>query len=145
MLVRSKIENFLVLRFLKLHLTKGNKHTSERSTAQSLSLIKKIKKTNPISVVHLSIQAVKPFCEIKSLKIGASNYKVPTEINPIRQRVLGIRFLISNSKKRNEKSLPQRIAMEIFDTIALSSQSLKSCDDLHKTAEANKVYIQYRN
>lgn len=145
MLVRFEIENCLVLRVLKLHLTSGNKQTSERTVTQALSLIKKIKKINPVSVIYFSIQAVKPFCEIKNLKIGASNYKVPTEIHPARQRVLGMRFLMTSSNKRSEKSAAQRIAMEIFDTIALSSQSLKSCDDLHKVAEANKVYVQYRN
>ena len=107
--------------------------------------MKKIKKTNPISVVSSSVEIVKPFCEIKSLKIGGSNYKVPTEIHPVRQRVLAIKFLVSNSVKRNEKSASSRVAMEIFDTFSLSSQSIKNCDDVHKTAEANKVYIQYRN
>ena len=63
----------------------------------------------------------------------------------MRQRVLAIKFLVSNSIKRNEKSASQRIAMEILDTFSLSSQSIKNCDDVHKIAEANKVYIQYRN
>ena len=44
-----------------------------------------------------------------------------------------------------KKSASQRIAMEILDTFSLSSQSIKNCDDVHKIAEANKVYIQYRN
>jgi ribosomal protein S7 len=92
-----------------------------------------------------SVEIVKPFCEIKSLKIGGSNYKVPTEIHPVRQRVLAIKFIVSNSNKRNEKFASYRIAMEIFDTFSLSSQSIKKCDDVHKIAEANKVYIQYRN
>ena len=123
----------------------GNKNITENIIRNSFSLIKKIKKTNPISVLCHSVETVKPFCEIKSLKIGVSNYKVPTEIHPVRQRVLAIKFLVSSSVKRNEKSSSRRIAMEIFDTFSLSSQSIKSCDDVHKIAEANKVYIQYRN
>jgi small subunit ribosomal protein S7 len=111
----------------------------------SLAILKKIKKTNPISVIAFSVEIVKPFCEIKSLKIGGSNYKVPTEIHPVRQRVLAIKFIVSNSNKRNEKFASYRVAMEIFDTFSLSSQSIKKCDDVHKIAEANKVYIQYRN
>merc|ERR1712100_670834 len=112
---------------------------------QSFSKIKKIKKTNPINILSSSVEIVKPFCEIKRLKIGGSNYKVPTEVNPVRQRVLAIMFLVTNSIKRNEKCASKSIALEVFDTISLSSQSIKNCDDVHKIAEANKVYIQYRN
>lgn len=79
------------------------------------------------------------------MKIGGSNYKVPTEIHPVRQRVLAIKFIVSNSNKRNEKFASYRVAMELLDTFSLSSQSIKKCDDVHKIAEANKVYIQYRN
>ena len=145
MLIKNKSEAFLILNFLKFYLMNGNKNISENLIRQSFSKIKKIKKTNPISIFCSSIEIVKPFCEIKKLKIGGSNYKVPTEIHPMRQRVLAIKFLVSNSIKRNEKSASQRIAMEILDTFSLSSQSIKNCDDVHKIAEANKVYIQYRN
>ncbi len=145
MLVKNKLEGFIVLNFLKFYLANGNKEVSENIMKHSLAILKKIKKKNPISVISSSVEIVKPFCEIKSLKIGGSNYKVPTEIHPVRQRVLAIKFIVSNSNKRNEKFASYRIAMEIFDTYSLSSQSIKKCDDVHKIAEANKVYIQYRN
>ena len=145
MLVKNKLEGFIVLNFLKFYLANGNKEVSENIMKHSLAILKKIKKKNPISVISSSVEIVKPFCEIKSLKIVGSNYKVPTEIHPVRQRVLAIKFIVSNSNKRNEKFASYRIAMEIFDTFSLSSQSIKKCDDVHKIAEANKVYIQYRN
>jgi len=145
MLVRNKSEAFIVLNFLKFYLTNGNKEISENIFRHSFSLLKKIKKTNPVNIISSSVELIKPFCEIKSLKIGGSNYKVPTEVHPIRQRALAIKFLVLNSLKRNEKSAPRSIAMEIFDTFSLSSQSIKNCDDIHKIAEVNKVYIQYRN
>jgi len=145
MLIKNKSEAFIVLNFLKIYLTNGNKEISENILRHSFSLLKKIKKTNPIDIISSNVELIKPFCEIKSLKIGGSNYKVPTEIHPIRQRVLAIKFLVLNSLKRNENSACRRITMEIFDTSFLSSQSIKNCDDIHKIAEANKVYIQYRN
>ena len=94
MLVKNKLKGFIILNFLKFYLTNGNKEISENIIKHSLSILKKIKKTNPISVVSSSVEIVKPFCEIKSLKIGGSNYKVPTEIHPVRQRVLAIKFLV---------------------------------------------------
>jgi len=145
MSVKSNAEAFIVLNFLKIYLTHGNKEVSENIFRHSFSLLKKMKKKNPLGVVSSNVELVKPFCEIKSLKIGGSNYKVPTEIHPARQRVLAIKFLVLRSLRRNEKSASKCIAAEIFDTSSLSSQSLKSCDDVHKIAEANKVYVQYRN
>jgi len=100
MLVKNKLESFIVLNFLKFYLTSGNKEVSENIFRHSLSVLKKIKKTNPIGIMCSSVELVKPFCEIKSLKIGGSNYKVPTEIHPVRQRVLAIKFLVSSSVKR---------------------------------------------
>jgi len=125
MLVKNKTDSFIILNFLKLYLTKGNKQLAENIIRQSFSILKKIKKTNPISLISSTVEIVKPFCEIKSLKIGGSNYKVPTEIHPVRQKVLAIRFLVANSIKRNEKCAARCIAMEIFDTFSLSSQSIK--------------------
>ena len=145
MFTKNKTDSFIVSNFLKLYLTKGKKQLAENILRRSFSILKKIKKTNPINILSSSVEIVKPFCEIKSLKIGGSNYKVPTEIHPVRQRVLAIRFLVRNSIKRNEKCASKSIALEVFDTFSLSSQSIKNCDDIHKIAEANKVYIQYRN
>jgi len=144
MLVKNKLEALIVLNFLKIYLTNGNKEISENVFRHSFSLLKRVKKINPVNIISTNIELIKPFCEIKSLKISGSNYKVPTEIHPIRQRALAIKFLVLNSLKRNEKSASRCIAMEIFDTFSLSSQSIKNCDDIHKIAEANKIYIQYR-
>jgi len=145
MLVKNKLEVLVVLNFLKIYLTNGNKEISENIFRHSFSLLKKIKKTNPVNTISINVELIKPFCEIKSLKISGSNYKVPTEIHPIRQRALAIKFLVLNSLKRNEKSACRCITMEIFDTSSLSSQSIKNCDDIHKIAEANKIYVQYRH
>lgn len=145
MIVKSEVQDFILLNFLKFSLKSGKKEGFENLFRQSLSILKKIKKTNPIRLICLSVEIVKPFCEIKNLKIGGSNYKVPTEIDPIRQKILALKFLVLNSIKRSEKSGSRKIAMEVFDTIELSSQSIKNCDDIHKTAETNKLYVQYRN
>lgn len=145
MLTKHEIKSFLVLNFLKSHVSSGKKQLSEMTLQKALSFLKKIKKEHPVGIVYSSVQIVKPLCEIKTLRIGASNYKVPVEIHPIRQRSLAIRFLVSNSFKRNERCASQRLAMEVFDSVSLSSQSLKNCDEFHKLAEVNKVYIQYRN
>ena len=86
MLTKNKPDSFIVSNFLKLYLTKGKKQLAENILRRSFSILKKDKKTNPINILSSSVEIVKPFCEIKSLKIGGSNYKVPTEIHPVRQR-----------------------------------------------------------
>jgi len=72
MLVKNNAEAFIVLNFLKIYLTSGNKQISENILRHSSSSLKKIKKTNPINLISSSIELIKPFCEIKSLKIGES-------------------------------------------------------------------------
>ena len=64
MLVKNKTDSFIILNFLKLYLTKGNKQLAENIIRQSFSILKKIKKTNPISLISSTVEIVKPFCEI---------------------------------------------------------------------------------
>jgi small subunit ribosomal protein S7 len=123
----------------------GNKSRSENTVRVGFSVLKKIKKQYPQPLFVSAIDIVKPFCEIKRIKISGTNHKVPVEVIPSRQKILGLRFLVANTIKRSERSITKRISNEISDTLSLSSQSVKNCDEIHKVAEVNKVYIQYRN
>lgn len=141
----NNARSFLMLNFLRLLLKCGNKATSENRIRVGLSILKNTKKQNALCAFLLAIDIVKPFCEIKKIKISGSNHKVPVEVSSTRQRMLGLKFLATNTVKRSERSISKRISNEISDTLALSSQSVKNSDEMHKVAEVNKIYIQYRN
>jgi len=145
MRVKNKTISFLTLNFCRLLLKFGNKSRSEDTVRVGFSVLKKIKKQYPQPLFVSAIDIVKPFCEIKRIKISGANHKVPVEVIPSRQKILGLKFLVANTIKRAERSITKRISNEISDTLSLSSQSVKNCDEIHKVAEVNKVYIQYRN
>jgi small subunit ribosomal protein S7 len=137
--------HFLLQFFLKFLIKKGNKTKNFIGINNIVSLLKKITKQDPFFIFFKIIQNIEPFCEVKNLKIRGVIRKVPVAIYPKRQKYLAIKFLIVNSKKRNEKPVAKKLTLEFLDALALNGRSIKSCIDLHKTAEINKIFAQYRN
>ena len=132
--------------FIKILQKKGSKESSELIFKNVLSIIKKNTYKNPLFILKSALDKSKPFCEVKSIRISGSNYKVPIEIKPERQKTLVIKWIILNSLKKNDLGgLSFSLAKEIIDTFNLTSKTIKMCDDFHKVAESNKIYIQFRN
>lgn len=121
------------------------KESSEIILKDTFRILKKMTKKEPLSIFKDAIDKSKPFCEVKSVRISGTNYKIPVEISLDRQRTLVFRWIITNSIKKSELSLSLNLAKEIIDTCDLNSKTIKMCDDFHKAAESNKIYIQSRN
>jgi small subunit ribosomal protein S7 len=142
----SKEQIHFLLQFcLKFLIKRGNKTKFFIIINNIVSLLKKMTKQDPFLIFFKIIKNVEPFCEVKNLKIRGVTRKVPVAIYPKRQKYLAIKFLIINSKKRNEKTITKKLTLELLDALALNGRSIKSSIDLHKTAEINKVFAQYRN
>jgi small subunit ribosomal protein S7 len=137
--------HFLLQFYIKFLIKKGNKHKFFIVLQNTFSSLKKITKQDPLLIFLNIVKNVEPFCEVKNLKIRGVTRKVPVAIYPMRQKYLAIKFLIENSKKRNEKTLTKRLTLEFLDALSLTGRSIKSCVVLHKTAETNKIFAQYRN
>lgn len=137
-------KKYLILKYLKLALKNGKKAKIEKNVALAFSEIKKNKKVHPLLIIVECIEKTKPFCEIKSVKVKGTMQRVPVELKQSKQKNLILRWLIINTFSRNEFSLAERIAKEIMDTTALSSRTIKMCDELHKAAEANKMFAQFK-
>jgi small subunit ribosomal protein S7 len=90
------------------------------------------------------VDNVKPSLEVKSRRVGGSNYQVPVEVNPARRTSLALRWLISFARKRPERTMEQKLAMEILDAANLRGGAVKKKEDTHKMAEANKAFAHYR-
>jgi len=82
--------------------------------------------------------------EVKSRRVGGSTYQVPTEVAPNRRVALGIRWLISNSRDRSEKTMREKLAAELIDAANNRGASIKKRESVHKMAEANKAFAHYR-
>jgi len=135
---------FIIISFIKTIERDGNKEFSETIFKNLLSVLKKKSKKRPLPFLKEIIDRAKPFCEVKSVRISGTSYKVPIEIKPIRQKTLVLRWIVVNSLKKLKLPLLDCLIKELIDTYHLVSGTIKMCDDLHKTAEFNKIYIQFR-
>lgn len=136
---------YIMVSFVRTLQKNGSKESSELIFKNMLSTLKKKSKKEPLIFFKEVIDKSKPFCEVKSVRISGTNYKVPVEIKSGRQKILAFKWIILNSSKKLELSLSQSLAKEFIDTYNLTSKTIKMCDDFHKTAESNKIYMQFRN
>ena len=107
---------YILTSFIKVLLKSYSKESSELILKNTLSFLKKNVKENPIYFFKDALDKSRPFCEVKSIRISGTNYKVPIEIDVDRQRTLVFRWMILNSLKRSEYSLSINLAKEILDT-----------------------------
>ena len=144
-MLKTIFDKNIVSLFIKVIQKKGNKESNEKMLKNVFSYIKKVNKKNPLFVFLNALERSKPFCEIKSLKISGSNYKIPVEIKSERQKTLVLKWVFLNSLKRSDFLFKTNLSKEIIDTFNVISKTIKTCDEFHKMAESNKVFIQFRN
>ena len=85
-----------------------------------------------------------PVLEVKSRRVGGSNYQVPMDVRPERRQTLGLRWITAYSRSRGEKTMKERLAAEIMDAMNGTGNAVKKRDDVHKMAEANKAFAHFR-
>ncbi len=98
----------------------------------------------PVEVFNQAIENIMPVLEVRSRRVGGSNYQVPVEVRPERRKTLGIRWLVLNARKRGERTMKERLAKEIMDAANNTGGAVKKKEDVHKMAEANKAFASYR-
>ena len=122
----------------------GKKGTAQKILYSALDIV--IEKTNkdPLEVLNQAFENIKPALEIKSRRIGGSNYSVPMEVREDRANALTLRWLIQYAKNRTGKGMAENLAAEIIDASNGVGGAVKKREDTHKMAEANKAYAHYR-
>jgi small subunit ribosomal protein S7 len=134
----------LVTRFINCLMYDGKKSTAESIFYGAMELVQERGKDDPVKIFRKAVDNVKPMLEVKSRRVGGSNYQVPVEVRPERRTALGIRWIISYSRERSEKSMQEKLANEVLDASALRGGAFKKKEDTHKMAEANKAFAHYR-
>jgi len=97
-----------------------------------------------VTVFKQALANLKPVVEVKSRRVGGATYQVPVEVRPERRNALAMRWLISFSRGRGEKSMPEKLAGEIIAASRGEGNAVKKKDDTHRMAEANKAFAHYR-
>ena len=137
--------NRVITKFINSLMYDGKKSVATEIMYGALELIeKKNQETKGIDVFNDAIENVKPIMEVKSRRIGGATYQVPVEVRPARQQALAIRWLISFSRKRSERTMIERLAYELLDAANSKGSSFKKKEDTYKMAEANKAFAHYR-
>ena len=137
--------NKVITKFINSLMYDGKKSVATEIMYGALELIeKKNQETKGIDVFNDAIENVKPIMEVKSRRIGGATYQVPVEVRPARQQALAIRWLISFSRKRSERTMIERLAYELLDAANSKGSSFKKKEDTYKMAEANKAFAHYR-
>ncbi len=122
----------------------GKKGTAQKILYGALDIVKEKTSKDPIEVLNQAFENVRPALEIKSRRIGGSNYSVPMEVKEDRANALTLRWLIQYAKSRNGKGMAENLAAEIIDAANGVGGAVKKREDTHKMAEANKAYAHYR-
>jgi small subunit ribosomal protein S7 len=134
----------LVTKFINSLMNQGKKAVAEQIFYGAMGLIQDRTKEDPLKIFRKAVDNVKPVLEVKSRRVGGSNYQVPVEVRPERRTALAIRWLITFSRSRSEKSMREKLANEVLDASALRGGAFKKKEDTHKMAEANKAFAHYR-
>jgi small subunit ribosomal protein S7 len=123
----------------------GKRSTAEGILYGSLDLIKERTSDDPVKVFKKAIDNVKPTLEVKSRRVGGSNYQVPIEVHQNRRLSLSIRWLVSSARARGDgKTMREKLANELIDASNLRGSAVKKREDTHRMAEANKAFAHYR-
>ena len=137
----------LLAKFMNMIMNDGKKSVAERIIYGALDRISEkntIADTQPIEVLELALENVKPVVEVKSRRVGGATYQVPIEVRMSRRQTLAMRWLIEAARKRSEKSMAHRLAHELLDAAENRGTAVKKKEDTHRMAEANKAFSHYR-
>jgi small subunit ribosomal protein S7 len=135
----------LVTKFISTVMRDGKRSLAESILYDSLNIIKERTGDDPIKVFKKAVDNVKPSLEVKSRRVGGSNYQVPIEVNPNRRLSLSIRWLVGHARSRGDgKTMQEKLANELLDASNLRGGAVKKREDTHRMAEANKAFAHYR-
>ena len=122
----------------------GKKGTAQKILYNALDIVKEKTNNDPLEVLNKAFENIKPALEIKSRRVGGSNYSVPMEVREDRANALTLRWLIQYAKARNGKGMAENLAAEIIDASNGIGGAVKKREDTHKMAEANRAFAHFR-
>ncbi len=122
----------------------GKKSIAQKIMYGAIANLDKKSDGKGIELFEKAIENVKPLLEVRSRRVGGATYQVPTEVRAVRRQTLALRWLIDMARKRNERTMVDRLANELFDAANEKGNSFKRKEDMHRMAEANKAFAHFR-
>jgi small subunit ribosomal protein S7 len=125
-------------------LLRGKRSLAQKIVYDALEGCREKTGTDPVVTLKRALDNVKPAIEVKSRRVGGATYQVPVEVKPGRSTTLALRWLVSYSRQRREKTMTERLMNELLDASNGLGASVKRREDTHKMAESNKAFAHYR-
>ena len=122
----------------------GKKAVAQKIVYGAFDIIKEKEQKDPLEVFETALNNIMPVLEVKARRVGGATYQVPLEIRPERRQTLGLRWLVLYARKRNEKTMAEKLAAEIMDATQGNGGAFRKKEDMHKMAEANKAFAHYK-
>ncbi len=137
-------DDVLVSRFVNSVMDSGKKSVAQRIVYKAFELIEERSGQPGVEVFRQAINNVAPLVEVRSRRVGGATYQVPIEVRPDRRTALAFRWIIQYARARNDKSMANRLAAELFSASKGEGGAIKKKDDTHRMAEANKAFSHFR-
>ena len=134
----------LVTQLVNKVLVDGKRSVAEAIVYGAFDIIESKTKGGPLAVFQQALDNVMPAIEVRSRRVGGATYQVPVEVRNERRQALGIRWIISAARDRNEKTMIERLSAELLDASNNRGNAVKKREDTHRMAEANRAFSHYR-
>ncbi len=140
----ARYDSQTVSKFINNLMIQGKKSTAEGIFYSAMDIVENKTSQPGVAVFKQALNNLKPVVEVKSRRVGGATYQVPVEVRQDRRTALAMRWLISYSRDRNEKSMPEKLAAEVLAASRGEGNAIKKKEDTHRMAEANKAFAHYR-
>ncbi|MBR4671806.1 MAG: 30S ribosomal protein S7 [Bacilli bacterium] len=134
----------VVTKLINTIMLDGKKGIAQTILYEAFDMVKDKTGEEPLTVFEKALENIKPTLEVKSRRVGGSNYQVPVEVTPARSQALGLRWLVRYARLRGGKGMAENLANEITDAYNGTGAAVKKREDTHRMAEANKAFAHYR-
>ncbi|SFV64132.1 SSU ribosomal protein S7p (S5e) [hydrothermal vent metagenome] len=134
----------VLTKFINAVMLDGKKSTAQKVMYGALERIEEKSGEKGIEIFNQAMENVKPVMEVKSRRVGGATYQVPIEVRPVRQQSLGIRWIVDAARKRNERTMMEKLSNELMDAATEKGSAFKKKEDTYRMAEANKAFAHYR-
>ncbi|AEM48791.1 30S ribosomal protein S7 [Acidithiobacillus ferrivorans] len=139
-----KYKEEVIAKFANVIMRDGKKSTAEKIVYGALEMVAERSKSDALEIFRKAIDNVRPVVEVKSRRVGGATYQVPVEIRSDRRMALAMRWLRDSARKRNEKSMGNRLAAEILEAAENRGNAVRKREETHRMAEANKAFAHFR-
>ena len=140
----ARYDSHNVSKYNNVLMYQGKKSTAERIFYAAMDLVENRTSQPGVNIFKQALTNLKPVVEVKSRRVGGATYQVPVEVRPERRTALAMRWLISYSRDRNEKSMAEKLAAEVISASKGEGNAVKKKEDTHRMADANKAFAHYR-